>query len=92
MLTGGGAELIGAVELAARVFRMPVRIGIPLPLGGLRERYHSPLYATAVGLALEGNFQETERRADRGAENKAREKGRGSLLGRIAEWLKKEFF
>jgi cell division protein FtsA len=92
VLTGGGAEFLGAVELAAHVFRMPVRIGVPLTLGGLREKYHSPLYATAVGLALEGNFQETEKRTDRGTDPKIREKGRGSLLGRIVEWLKKEFF
>jgi cell division protein FtsA len=69
---------------------MPVRIGVPLTLGGLREKYHSPLYATAVGLALEGNFQETEKRADKGPENKAREKG--SIFSRMAEWFKKEFF
>jgi cell division protein FtsA len=91
-LRGGGAELLGAVELATQVFRMPVRIGVPLALGGLREKYHSPLYVTAVGLALEGNFQETERRTDKGTDSKTREKGRGSVFGRIAEWLKKEFF
>jgi cell division protein FtsA len=90
VLIGGGAEFLGAVELAVRVFRMPVRIGVPLTLGGLREKYHSPLYVTAVGLALEGNFQETGKRSDKGTENKAREKG--SVFGRIAEWFKKEFF
>jgi cell division protein FtsA len=90
VLVGGGAELLGAVELAARVFRMPVRIGVPLTLGGLREKYNSPQYVTAVGLALEGNFQETERGIDKGADLKPREKG--SVLGRIGEWFKKEFF
>jgi cell division protein FtsA len=92
VLVGGGAEFLGAVELAAQVFRMPVRIGVPLTLGGLREKYHSPLYATAVGLMLEGNFQETERRPDKGTESKVREKGRGSIFRRIVDWLKKEFF
>jgi cell division protein FtsA len=90
VLIGGGAEFAGAAELASRIFRMPVRIGVPLTQGGLRGKYHSPLYATAVGLALEGNFQETEKRADKGTDPKAREKG--SALSRLAEWLKKEFF
>jgi cell division protein FtsA len=71
---------------------MPVRIGVPLTLGGLWEKYHSPLYATAVGLALEGNFQETQKMTDKGTDPKAREKGSGSVFGRIVEWLKKEFF
>jgi cell division protein FtsA len=88
-LVGGGAELLGAVDLATQVFRMPVRIGVPLALGGLREKYHSPLYVTAVGLALEGNFQETEKGADKGIE---REKRSVSIFSRIMEWLKKEFF
>jgi cell division protein FtsA len=92
VLIGGGAEFLGAVELAARVFRMPVRIGVPFPLGGLQEKYLSPLYATAVGLALEGNFQESGKGTDKGADPKAREKGRRSLLGRIAGWLKNELF
>jgi cell division protein FtsA len=92
VLTGGGAELLGAVELATHVFRMPVRIGLPLTLGGLREKYHSPLYATAVGLALVGNFQETEGRKDKGAEVRSGEQGRLSVPGRILEWFKKEFF
>jgi cell division protein FtsA len=91
VLIGGGAEFLGAVELATYVFRMPVRIGVPLVLGGLREKYQSPLYAAAVGLALEGNFQEMEKRTDKGTDPKIKEKG-GSLPRRIAEWFKKEFF
>jgi cell division protein FtsA len=91
VLTGGGAELLGAVELASRVFRMPVRIGVPFPLGGLREQYLSPLYATAVGLALEGNFQESGKRPDKGPEPRGKGK-EGSLFGRIAGWLKNELF
>jgi cell division protein FtsA len=92
VLTGGGAEFLGAVELAIQVFRMPVRIGVPFSLGGLREKYLSPLYATAVGLALEGNFQESGKRTDKGTEPRAKEKGSRSLLGRIAGWIKNELF
>jgi cell division protein FtsA len=92
VLTGGGAEFLGAVELASQVFRLPVRTGIPLTMGGLREKYHSPLYATAVGLVLEGNAQEIEKRPDRGSDPRGREKVRGSIFRRILDWLKKEFF
>jgi cell division protein FtsA len=92
VLTGGGAEFIGAVELATQVFRMPVRVGNPLPLGGLLERYQSPVFATAVGLVLEGNIREDEKTGEKGTAPKVREKGRSSVFGRIGEWFKKDFF
>ncbi len=88
VLTGGGSQLAGAAELAARVFNMPVRVGVPMSVGGLVEEYRSPSYATAVGLVLEGSG----RQAERGPEPRAREKGSSPLFGRLAEWLKKEFF
>jgi cell division protein FtsA len=93
VLTGGGAEFLGAVELAARIFRKPVRIGNSLPLGGgLHEKYYSPVYATAVGLVLEGNIREGVKTPDRGLEPKQPRKGGKSVVNRIGEWLKKEFF
>jgi cell division protein FtsA len=92
VLTGGGAEFMGAVELATQVFRLPVRIGNPLPLGGLQERYHSPVYATAVGLVLEGNRRETEKSPERGIDPKVRESGYKGFFSRVGDWLKKEFF
>jgi cell division protein FtsA len=94
VLTGGGAQLLGVAELAAHVFKMPVRIGIPLPnsLGGLVDEYRSPVYATAIGLVLEGNDREYRNTPDRGGELYTREKGQASLFSRLADWLKKEFF
>lgn len=88
VLTGGGSQLAGAAELASRVFRMPVRVGVPMSVGGLVEEYRSPAYATAVGLVLEG----AERQAESGVEPRSREKGSAPLFGRLADWLRKEFF
>jgi cell division protein FtsA len=92
VLTGGGAEFLGAVELATRIFRMPVRIGVPFPMGGLQEECLNPRYATAVGLALEGNLHETGKRKEKGAESNAGGIERRSFLGRIGEWIKNELF
>jgi cell division protein FtsA len=92
VLTGGGAQLLGAAELAFHIFRLPVRVGSPLPVGGLVEEYRNPVYATAVGLVLEGQEREGSRGAERGAEVRSREKGREPLFGKLADWLKKEFF
>jgi cell division protein FtsA len=92
VLTGGGAQLLGAAELASHVFRLPVRTGFPLPIGGLVEEYRSPVYATAVGLVLEGDEREREKGADKGGDVRSREKGSAPLFGKLTEWLRKEFF
>jgi cell division protein FtsA len=91
VLTGGGAQLLGAAELANHVFKLPVRVGNPLPVGGLVEEYRSPVYAAAVGLVLEGNDREFRNAAERGGETRVREKGQG-IFDKLSEWLQKEFF
>jgi len=55
VLTGGGSIMPGTVELAERVFGMPIRKGNPRWIGGLTDLVASPLYATSVGLALYGS-------------------------------------
>jgi cell division protein FtsA len=53
VLTGGGAALEGAVEVAQHAFGMPVRVGIPGDgLAGLADTVRRPQFATATGLAL----------------------------------------
>jgi cell division protein FtsA len=93
VLTGGGAILPGAAELASYIFKMPVRVGNPLPLPGLAEEYYSPIYATAIGLALEGNDRETRGMEERGGEKSSGKKGGDFLnIGKFLDWLKREFF
>ena len=55
MLTGGGAALSGAVDVAQHAFGMPVRVGVPSGgLTGLADSVRRPQFATATGLALFG--------------------------------------
>jgi cell division protein FtsA len=55
VLTGGGASLEGITELAADVFGLGVRIGVPgAKLDGLVENVTEPQFATVAGLALYG--------------------------------------
>jgi cell division protein FtsA len=91
VLTGGGSRLLGAAELASSVFGLPARVGTPLPVGGLVEEYMSPIYATAVGLAIEG-YEREGRGTDTGETYSRGEKGNTPLFGKLAEWLKREFF
>ena len=57
VLTGGSNIMEGMVEVAERVFELPVRRGVPLGVGGLVDIVNSPMYATGVGLVLYGMRQ-----------------------------------
>jgi cell division protein FtsA len=54
VLTGGGARLAGAADLAREVLQMPVRIGAPQGVGGLMDQLGNPAFATPIGLLLWG--------------------------------------
>jgi cell division protein FtsA len=54
VVTGGTSIMEGVVEVAEAVFEQPVRRGVPHDVGGLGDVVRSPIYATAVGLALYG--------------------------------------
>jgi len=89
VITGGGAQLPGAAELASEIFHLPVRVGAPLPVGGLVDEYRNPAYSTAVGLVLEA-YERVKKSIvipGEGGEEQSE-----SLIGRLLEWFKKEFF
>jgi len=52
VLTGGGANLGGVIEMAHEITRFPVRLGTPVNLPGVSDTLQDPAYATAVGLML----------------------------------------
>jgi cell division protein FtsA len=91
VLTGGASQLLGAAELASDIFQLPVRLGSPLPVGGLVEEYRNPAYATAVGLVLEGNDRSIMEGQERGG-NRRTDRGNSSAIGRFIDWVRREFF
>ncbi len=54
VLTGGSALIDGSSELAEAIFNLPVRVGMPMGVGGLKGAVDNPMYATGVGLVLYG--------------------------------------
>jgi cell division protein FtsA len=95
VLTGGGALMQGAPELASEIFQMPTRVGNPITLGGLVDEYRSPLFATGVGLVLLGAESiQPEQRTQRGPERggKTNQAAMNQTFGRLAGWFKKGFF
>lgn len=62
ILTGGGANMNGIIEMAQSVFQTSaVRIGVPEKLGGIEDDYSGPEWATAIGLVI-GSKNSTPRR------------------------------
>jgi cell division protein FtsA len=85
VITGGAANVVGCLDLAERVFKMPVRLGVPYN-SGLPEAVTHSMHATGVGLLLYGHQQQYERRAEpTGIKNV---KG---VLGRMRTWFQSNF-
>ena len=84
VLTGGGAALTGATEVAQHAFGMPVRVGIPGEgLIGLSDSVRRPQFATATGLTIFGASMMDVSSGGFGLG--------GDTVGRVLGWLK-EFF
>ena len=60
VLTGGCSALEGILDLAEEIFEAPVRLGIPVHVGGLQDVVRGPMYATGVGLVLYGAAQDRQ--------------------------------
>src|SRR5579862_1028709 len=62
VLTGGASKIVGAQEIAERIFKMPVRIGKPHHVTGMPDIINNPIYATGVGLLVYGHKQRHSQR------------------------------
>ena len=63
VLTGGTSKMEGVIDLAEEIFHMPVRLGSPQNISGLKDIVNNPIYATGVGLLLYGKKQHHEGRS-----------------------------
>ena len=86
VLTGGTAQLVGMAELGEEVFHLPVRVGLPAYVGSLADIVRNPIYATAIGLLLEGREQFLRTQASR--EHIA---GITGVAERMKQWFKANF-
>jgi cell division protein FtsA len=54
VLTGGASLMEGMEEISEQIFDLPVRIGYPNSVEGLKDVVKSPIHATGVGLVIYG--------------------------------------
>lgn len=55
VITGGQSIMEGMTEMSEFIFDLPVKRGLPIGIGGLKDVVHSPMYSTGVGLVVYGN-------------------------------------
>jgi cell division protein FtsA len=83
VLTGGSSKMEGVVELAEEIFHMPVSLGSPKHVTGLKDIVRNPIYATGVGLLLYGKQREEESRGRGGRSS--------SVVKRLKNWVSENF-
>lgn len=83
VLTGGSAGLDGITDIIESVFSVPVRIGVPENIGGLKDVVRNPAFATGVGLVIYGNKNSEKKQFE-----KNDSKNFYSLLERMKQWFK----
>lgn len=83
VLTGGSVVMDGITEIAESVFGVPVRIGEPDKIGGLKDIVKNPAYATGVGLVIFGSTANCQMNfSDSDAQ------GFNRILNKMKKWFK----
>jgi cell division protein FtsA len=83
VVTGGSSLMEGVPELAEQLFDLPVRLGMPTGVGGLKEVVSSPMYSTGVGLVLYGAEHREQRDFSRHSERTLMDK----VVKRMIQWV-----
>lgn len=52
VLTGGSAKLVGLLDVAESMLRVPARVGYPVPLSRMPEELAQPEFAALIGMLL----------------------------------------
>lgn len=95
VLTGGGSELVGLLEVARRILGRDVRMGLPLGVAGLEPQEAGPSLAAASGLLLYPQAARIEqfkaRRPGWPALDPAQLSGNSGYLARVGQWIREGF-
>lgn len=87
VLTGGGSDLTGIRELAAKRLSMPTRLGRPLHADHLGENCQRPAFSTAVGLLSLPNMGPKAPHVS-SVKSKNPSASEGNVIGKAFEWFR----
>jgi cell division protein FtsA len=68
VITGGGAQTIGMIEMGRKYLGLPIRVGVSNKLTGLTDEIMDPQFASVAGLIYYGNMG-TEHESEGGQKN-----------------------
>jgi len=86
VVTGGGSQLVGLVDMATRQLDRPVRVGVAPAIEGLPVSFQSPAFSALVGIAHVPPMVASKPHQtvpSRGAG--------GGYLNRMEQWLRESF-
>ena len=86
VLTGGASKIEGAAALAESIFQVPVRIGMPQRVKGIKEILSNPIFATSVGLLLHAYYMQC-----RDDKESALLRGARGVMQRMTKWFAHNF-
>ncbi len=87
VLTGGASMMPGVIELAEKIFRVPVRLGQPERVTGLIDAVQNPQFSTGIGLLLYAHQQEREGKPD----TWVNQQGKKGIFKRMKSWFSGNF-
>jgi cell division protein FtsA len=87
VLSGGGAQLDGFLEMTEEILNVGVRYGLPQGLGGLIDVISSPAWCTASGLLLYGQLADRNQNRNLGLSGLSVKTVMGSLRGMFSDLL-----
>lgn len=85
VLTGGSSKMKGMVELTEEIFHVPVRLGSPVGITGLKDVAENPIHATGVGL-LHYGFKQLNESQSIGSSGQI-----NNVLAKVKAWFKNNF-
>ena len=85
VLTGGSSKMKGMVELTEEIFHVPVRLGSPVGITGLKDVAENPIHATGVGL-LHYGFKQLNESQSIGSSGQV-----NNVLAKVKAWFKNNF-
>ena len=85
VLTGGSSKMKGMVELTEEIFHVPVRLGSPVGITGLKDVAENPIHATGVGL-LHYGFKQLNESQSIGSSSQV-----NNVLAKVKAWIKNNF-
>ena len=88
VITGGGAQIRGMVELGEYILEKPLKLGYPVPFGGMTNVMRNPKFSTVLGLLIEASTR--YRPTSRKSRNKSKNSN-SDIIGKLNQSLKLVF-